>query len=220
MTCAICGGAFSSNVRCKNGHFVCDDCHSGSANEFIENLCVRSEETDPLTLASQLFDLRNVHMHGPEHHYIVPAVLISVYANLTAADSSQKAAWLAQAKQRSSHVPGGVCGQWGACGAGIGVGLFFSVITGTTPLSEQSWQQANRSTATAIQAIAENGGPRCCKRDTIIALKVASQLIESELGLSVPITPDFTCRWNGNNKECIRIKCPYFNKDRHSMRTG
>ena len=33
-------------------------------------------------------------------------------------------------KNRGSKIPGGVCGMWGACGAGISAGIFISIISG------------------------------------------------------------------------------------------
>ena len=78
-TCAICNKKFISSTICSNGHYVCDKCHSNST-EFI-NLLLNSKESDPTILFSQIENLPSVHMHGPEHHIIVPCVLLTAYKN-------------------------------------------------------------------------------------------------------------------------------------------
>ena len=40
---------------------------------------------------------------------------------------------------RGKAVPGGACGFWGACGAGISTGMFISIISGATPLKNEPW---------------------------------------------------------------------------------
>ena len=44
---------------------------------------------------------------------------------------------LIEMNSRGSSVPGGACGFWGACGAGISAGMFVSIITGLHALSEE-----------------------------------------------------------------------------------
>ena len=42
---------------------------------------------------------------------------------------------LLEMMNRGKTVPGGACGFWGACGAGITTGMFISIISNSTPLS-------------------------------------------------------------------------------------
>ena len=74
-----------------------------------------------------------------------------------------------QSLNRGKAVPGGVCGFWGACGAGISAGMFISIISGATPLKNEPWGLANKMTSKALDAIGSIGGPRCCKRDSYMA---------------------------------------------------
>ena len=39
--CLVCKNEFDANAKCKNGHFICDNCHSLDSNDFIENYCVK-----------------------------------------------------------------------------------------------------------------------------------------------------------------------------------
>lgn len=135
MVCQDCGRAFQAEVRCEQGHFVCDTCHSQSTNEWIQQQCLLSDSRNPIELSIRLMENARVKMHGPEHHFLVPAVLWTAYANTTGVAADQKARRLAQARQRAETVVGGSCGFHGNCGAAVGTGSFVSLVTGSTPLS-------------------------------------------------------------------------------------
>src|SRR6266508_909052 len=80
-TCELCNGQFVSEASCEQGHFVCDTCHSSSANELIEKVCIRSTSTRPVEMAVALMNTPSIAMHGPEHHFLVSAVLLSAFYN-------------------------------------------------------------------------------------------------------------------------------------------
>jgi hypothetical protein len=71
-----------SHVECRNGHFVCDECHRLSANDLVESFCVNSNSKEPMELATVLMNSPKLQMHGPEHHFLVPAVLLTTYYNI------------------------------------------------------------------------------------------------------------------------------------------
>ena len=77
MTCVYCGGTFPSNAACEAGHFVCDACHSRKAVENILAYCGTCESRDPIAIARALMADPFVHMHGPEHHVLVGAALLT-----------------------------------------------------------------------------------------------------------------------------------------------
>src|SRR5690349_23354894 len=81
LTCSLCGKDARSEATCESGHYICDACHSGSANDLIENICIHSTSTMPVELATSLMNAPSIAMHGPEHHFLVPAVLITAYYN-------------------------------------------------------------------------------------------------------------------------------------------
>jgi len=206
LRCEICGRSFTSNVSCEDGHYVCDKCHSSGFAEVLRML-FQSEEKDPMKLFLQVVLLPSVHMHGPEHHAIVPAVLLTAYKNC--GGKLDFAAALNQAIERGSHVPGGICGFWGACGAAIGAGIYMSVLTGTTPYSVEEWSEPQRMTAHCLEKMAETGGPRCCKRTSRTAIKTAVDFTRERFGISMPVG-DFPCTHFDVNEECIHTRCPYY----------
>jgi hypothetical protein len=211
VTCAICSRDDRSTGKCRNDHFVCDHCHGASALDVIEQCCLASSETDPIALCTGLMRSPTIHMHGPEHHFLVCAVLLTAYDN--GHDQSQlKRQHLADAKQRAARVPGGVCGTHGNCGAAVGTGIFWSILTGATPLSTRAWSQANRMTAHSLLRVARHGGPRCCKRDTYLAIQEAmvqtTAMDGTEWAENHP-----RCEHSARNAQCISKECPYFAAD-------
>ncbi|MDY6931891.1 MAG: DUF5714 domain-containing protein [Halobacteriota archaeon] len=209
--CYYCGEIRTSNATCEDGHFVCDVCHSSSANDLIERFTTSSEIKDPLEMALVLLRSPQVRIHGPEHHFLIPAVLLSSYYNLKEGEESSKKDAIAKARKRAEKVPGGFCGSHGNCGAGVGAGIFISLITKATPLSDEGWRLSNLMTSKSLQRIAEAGGPRCCKRDTYISIIEAVDFLKENFGVEMDIKRDsFGCEFSSENKECLRDMCPFF----------
>lgn len=209
LKCSFCGETHYETVKCSAGHYICDTCHSAGPNDLIMRSCLRSTLTDPVEMANNIMRHPDFKMHGPEHHFLVPAVLIAAYYNLQK-NPVLKIEKLELARRRSEKIPGGFCGSHGNCGAGVGTGIFFSIITGTTPLSGKTWQQSNLLTGTCLVEIAKKGGPRCCKRDTYTAIQHTVKYISETLGVHIPATADIHCRFHPNNKQCLASKCEYF----------
>lgn len=210
MVCALCTDAIRSAVRCAQGHFVCDGCHSGTAKDAIERVCRTTVSRDPIEIALLAMRHPRVKMHGPEHHFLVPAALIAAWYNARG-EPERKAVQVAEARGRSDPVAGGFCGIQGACGAGIGVGTFVSIVTGATPLSARERGLANQATARALTAIAGAAGPRCCKRDSWLALLAGARFARQELGSHLSAHGP-TCEFEGLNRECLSDGCPFFRR--------
>ena len=207
-SCHYCGEERESTATCSEGHFVCDACHSLSAMDLIERHCNASGLTDPLEMAMPLFNNPAVKMHGPEHHYLVPAVLLSAYYNKVGRPE-EKEKKVAEARRRAEKVPGGFCGTHGNCGAAVGAGIFVSLVTGSTPLAGEEWTLSNRMTAEALLSIAEIGGPRCCKRTSLLAIVEGVRFAREHLGVEMDLKGDVVCRWSKSNRECIGVRCVF-----------
>jgi hypothetical protein len=207
MVCAGCGASQPSRARCERGHFYCDRCHSGSAVDAIEQVCLSSTEQDPLALALAAMRHPKVKMHGPEHHFLSPAVLLTAWCNLTG-QSERKAALLAEARRRSEAVLGGFCGFQGACGAGVGVGIFVSIASGGSPLKGRERGLSIRATSEALKVIGNTDAPRCCKRDIFLGLLSAARFARKNLGIDFP-TSTVQCEFSDMNRECNGAECPF-----------
>jgi hypothetical protein len=209
MTCALCGRTFSSRARCENGHFLCDSCHTKDAEEAAFLYCLHSSGRDPIALMQALMRLPAVHMHGPEHHFLVPCTLLCAYHNSGGKLGDLKAA-LKEAIARGKTVPGGMCGFYGACGAAVGAGIFLSVALDATPLSGDSFGLCNRITACALEKIGAVGGPRCCKRNSFLAIEAAAAFTAENLGVQMELPGKIRCAHSPKNAECLFGRCPYF----------
>lgn len=209
VSCNLCGREFEADVKCNKGHFICNSCHSMSALDYIEQSCLQSTSINPLELALELMADPRIKMHGPEHHFLVAAVLLTAYYNLNG-DGKAKKELLALAKKRSEKIPGGFCGFYGNCGAGVGTGLFISLITGSTPLSGESWGQANLMTARSLAALAESGGPRCCKRDSFLSIIEAVRFLKERFEVTLELPEQSYCPFSTLNRECLGKRCRFF----------
>ena len=212
LSCFYCNKVYDSNVKCLDGHFVCDLCHSASANELIESFCSTSTLEDPLEMALILMRNSAVKMHGPEHHFLVPAVLLASYYNIKK-DDSEKDLKIKEARKRALNVLGGFCGSHGDCGAAVGTGIFISLITNSTPISIEGWRLSNLMTSKSLYTIANHGGPRCCKRNTYLAIIDAVKFLKKNFGVVMRIRRDIRCEFNGLNEECLKEECQFYNKD-------
>lgn len=209
LTCFYCNKAYGSNGKCVNGHYVCDRCHSSPANEIIQQYCITTKSELPLEIALTLMRNPAIKMHGPEHHFLVPAVLLAAYFNVMG-DSEEKERTIRKARERAANILGGFCGFYGNCGAAVGTGIFVSLITKATPLSKEEWRLSNLITAKSLAAIANSGGPRCCKRDSYLAIVEAGKFMEEHFGTKIEVESQQKCEFSSLNKECTRNNCPFF----------
>lgn len=204
-----------SAARCKNGHYVCDECHSRDGIAMITEYCMQTQSRNPFEIMQILMRHPAIHMHGPEHHVLVGSALLAAYFN--SGGQGNRKDLLELMALRGGRVPGGVCGFWGSCGAGISTGIFISLVTGATPTTEENWGLSNCMTATSLAAIGEVGGPRCCKRDSFIAVREACRFCKEKLGAEMELPEQITCDFVSRNRECIGLRCPFFPKPKSTV---
>lgn len=207
MECVLCHKKEFSKTRCQNGHYVCNDCHTKGMDVII-SMCLKESSQNPIEIIRTMMNASFCHMHGPEHHVMVGAALLTAYKNAEGNIELKDA--LIEMMHRGKAVPGGACGFWGACGAGISAGMFVSIISGSTPLSTESWGLANKMTSKALDAIGSIGGPRCCKRDSYLSILVAIEYVKEHFGIEMD-SSDVQCSHYKQNNQCIGNRCPFRN---------
>ena len=205
MKCDLCHKQEESKTRCVNGHYVCNACHT-TGMDSIMAVCLADTSSNPIEILERLMSMPFCHMHGPEHHVLVGASLLTAYHN-AGGDIELRDA-LVEMMARGKQVPGGACGYWGACGASVSTGMFLSIVTSNTPLSTDSWHLTNQMTATALAQVAEHGGPRCCKRDSYLSILAAIDFVKENLGVEME-KPEVVCSRSQQNNQCIGAKCPF-----------
>ena len=206
--CHLCGAENATITMCEAGHYVCDACHAHEGIAYIKHYVLHSDSTSPVHMATEMMHHPSIHMHGPEHHVLVALALLAAFKN--AGGHIDLAAAVDIAAERGSAVPGGICGMWGSCGAGIGVGIFVSVLTGATPLSEKEWSLANMATSRSLAILARLGGPRCCKRNTYAALTYAVLFAEENFGVQMDLVKRIQCNFSHRNAQCRQKNCYFF----------
>ncbi len=205
MECAVCHKKEGSKTRCVNGHYVCNACHTQGMDAVI-GLCLGEQSKNPIAILERMMALPFCHMHGPEHHVLVGAALLTAYRN--AGGELDLPAALQEMYSRGKDVPGGACGFWGACGAGISAGIFASIVSKATPLAEESFGLAHRMTSRALESIGRVGGPRCCKRDSYFSILTAIDFAAENWGV-VMERPEIVCQHAAQNNQCIGKRCPF-----------
>ena len=205
MECAVCHKTELSKTRCINGHYVCNDCHMQGMDALF-SLCLSESSKNPLEIINKMMALPFCHMHGPEHHVMVGMALLTAYKN-AGGDLDLEPA-LREMMSRGKSVPGGACGFWGACGAGISSGIFVSIISGSTPLGNENFGLAHKMTARSLGAIGEIGGPRCCKRDSYLSIINAVDFVAEKLGVIME-KHEVVCTHSKHNNQCIGKRCPF-----------
>jgi MoaA/NifB/PqqE/SkfB family radical SAM enzyme/SAM-dependent methyltransferase len=203
--CAYCRQALNANSVCANGHFVCDQCHSKDAIGVIERICTTTSETDMLTLMEQIREHPSVPVHGPEHHGLVPGIVLATYRNLGGNIAPEL---ISRGIQRGMTIPGGGCGFAGVEGAAAGVGIAFSLILGATPLTADPRKSALTANHIITREIADIAAPRCCQREIWVALKKTAELSREMLPVTLKADKAVKCVQQKENNECIGRACP------------
>ena len=187
------------------------------AFQIITEICIgnfnSSEYKNPVEIAFEMMKHPDFPMHDYSHHYLVPAVLLTAFRKKRAVSSEHFTEELQTIKKRAQSVLPAYCGTHGTCGAAVGVGIFFSVITKTTPLSKETWSLCNRATAEALKEMADIGGPRCCKRNAFLAIRSASKKILEEFQCDLSCPEETECTFSKYNLECIKEDCPFYKED-------
>ena len=205
MECEICPKKEASKTRCVHGHYVCNDCHTQGLDTIL-GLCTEETSKNPIEIIEKMMQLPFCHMHGPEHHVMVGAALLTAYKN--AGGDIELPGALVEMMNRGKAVPGGVCGFWGACGAGISSGMFISIISKSTPLTNEPFALSHQMTSLALGKIGEIGGPRCCKRDSFLSILTAVDFVQAHFGIEME-KPEVVCRYSPQNNQCIGKRCPF-----------
>lgn len=205
MECEICHKKEMSRTRCVNGHYVCDECHTAGLDSII-GLCMEEKGKNPIAIIEKMMAMPFCHMHGPEHHVMVGAALLTAYKN--AGGELELRTALTEMLERGREVPGGSCGFWGACGAGISSGMFVSIISGSTPLTGEPFAFSHKMTAASLGHIGEIGGPRCCKRDSFLSILTAIDFVRENFGIEMEKS-EVVCHYSERNNQCIGKRCPF-----------
>jgi SAM-dependent methyltransferase len=203
--CHYCRQEKTANAICAAGHFVCDACHSRDALAVMRHLLLHAAEPDMVCLLKRVRSHFAVPVHGPEHHSLVPGIIVAAY-RICGGQAGESE--IDRALERGSTVAGGACAFFGVCGAATGVGIGLSVLMKATPYKANERQVLQRVTADVLAEIAAFKAPRCCQRDCWVALRKAAEVSERLLGVRLAADEPLICEQHQANDQCIGRTCP------------
>ena len=208
--CDYCGKMGKSNARCKSSHIICEDCLNMPVNEFIKKQCLSYKDIDPNALAVQIMNSPLIRMHGSEHHFIVPAVMLTcTYKNIKT--DKDLSTLLDIAEDLAMNTISQDC-QFDCdfCGAANSTRIFLDLFTQNSDNSDEILSLDKILTARCIKTIAELNLPRCCKRDTYITIQETTKFLKENFELDLPES-SAKCTFSLRNKSCGREICIYYN---------
>ncbi|MHA1334412.1 MAG: DUF5714 domain-containing protein [Promethearchaeota archaeon] len=179
--------------------------------EIIEKFCNQTNIKDPFEIADKIMAHPKFSIYGPEHHVLVPAVILTILRNNDIKKPNGTDITLKEIKEairRASKVPGGWCGFYGACGAGIGSGIAISIFTSATPAKDKERTLANKMTAHSLSKIADNL-EHCCKRSVKIAIMEALAFLKEEFNIKLNFNPK-NCIFSDKNDKCEKDNCLFY----------
>lgn len=184
------------------------------ANKILE-ACLRENSKNPVEIFHNIAQKDFVRIHGPEHHVLDGAVLLTAFHN--AGGNIELQSSLEELVKRGLQMPGATCGMWGVCGAVSSVGAALSVIDGTGPLTaDESWGKHMEFTSMALYSLSQIGGPRCCKRDAFLTLQNAIQFVNENYDVELEQS-GIECCFSRQNAQCIKEKCPFYKKPKKKV---
>lgn len=176
--------------------------------EFIIRDVKKETGINPVRIFQNLAQNEYISIHGPEHHILDGASILVAYKNAGGQIDLDEA--LERLMYEGLRMPGAMCGLWGICGAITSVGAALAIIDGTGPLStDGTWGEHMQFTSSAIGELGHINGPRCCKRDAMIAFKNGVEYIYTHYGVMLEMEK-VTCDFSKWNAQCIKERCPYY----------
>ena len=184
------------------------------AKKIIE-ACLHEKSKNPIDIFNKIAQMDFVRIHGPEHHVLDGAALLTAFRNAGGQIDLQTS--LSELMKRGLQMPGATCGMWGICGAVSSMGAALSIIDGTGPLSsDSSWGKHMEFTSKALCSLAGVGGPRCCKRDAFLSFQKAIEHINENYNVALE-TCNIECCFSEKNLQCIKQKCPFYKESKKKV---
>ena len=181
----------------------------------IVEACLQEQSKNPIDIFNNIARMDFIRIHGPEHHVLDGAALLTAYYNAGGMIELQTS--LKELMKRGLQMPGATCGMWGVCGAVSSMGAALSIIDGTGPLStDSSWGKHMEFTSKALCSLSQVGGPRCCKRDAFLSFQKAIEYINENYDVELEKS-NIECCYSERNEQCIKERCPFYKKSKKKV---
>ena len=184
------------------------------AKKIVES-CLHEKSRNPVEIFYNIAHKEFVRIHGPEHHVLDGASLLTAFYNAGGRIELQES--LKELMKRGLQMPGATCGMWGVCGAVSSMGAALSIIDKTGPLSsDTSWGKHMEFTSSALYSLSQVGGPRCCKRDAFLCFQKAIEYINENYDVELQ-GEEIECCFSKKNEQCIKENCPFYKSEKKKV---
>lgn len=172
--------------------------------------CMASQKKNPIALFREIANQDYIRIHGPEHHILDGACILTAFYNAGGNIDLEEALKVLMCE--GLKMPGAICGIWGVCGSVTSIGAALAIIDHTGPLTtDGTWGEHMEFTSRALERMAQINGPRCCKRNATISMTEAIAYVNAHYEVELE-SMDVICSYFPRNQECIKKRCPYFPK--------
>ncbi|WP_346352935.1 DUF5714 domain-containing protein [Azotosporobacter soli] len=214
-TCNYCGALSATSVFCPDGHYVCEACHGAGYYAFLQQYALNTSSRDPMSIAEALLQSPALPSLGGEHHPLVAAALLGALKNhgeFLLPDGTRRCitdADILEGMRRMKQIPSCSCAYHGACGAGLAVGTTFSLLLGATCANDMERTLAMRATNAALAAIADCGGPACCKQSVRTAILSGVGLLKELFRIHLPLSRSRCFHQKDTSHGCKGMACRF-----------
>lgn len=216
VVCRICGIQQESPIACRQGHYVCADCHGQEYYDFLAGFALTQTSQDPLAIAENMLNEETLPEIGAEHHAIPAAALLAALRNygefkLPGGDEVRLIGPedIREGIRRTRQIAPCACAYFGACGAALAVGSVFSIIFQANCMRDEERSQALRASHAALGCIANAGGASCCKQSVRSSVLVGWQLLKETLHVYLPLSRT-KCLFQMRNENCKGAACSFW----------
>lgn len=183
--------------------------------KIIKEYCLASTSKNPYEMAEDLMR-EPIPFHGPAHHYLVAAVIVTAYCNAKGLEM-EKENCLEKAFIRTRNIMPGSCGTYGVCGDVLAASAALGLLILANPMSTHSLKEVNTIASLCQTALARFIGPRCCKQATYQCLHTTVNYMNLELGTSLEFPENPKCHFSNENPDCNRSECPFWIEDQQKQ---
>jgi len=221
--CTFCGSRGQGNVKCPEGHFICESCRGKTALKIIKDISLTTAGQDPLAIAELMMSHPDLPMLGCEHASAVAGAIMASLKNSPYGRNRIANSEIYEAFERTSKQSvDGSCGRTGVCGIAPAVGACFSIFLGSRRGSDSEQKITMEAVIRVSRAIADLTGPSCCKAYARAAITEAAAVFGERFGILLPVRNSAAICWQNKKypQGCREDRCPYYKKPEQDIFSG
>lgn len=212
VICDVCGKETTTNYYCPNGHHFCNNCRFDNIFEHIKGICLNSKSRNPLEIAEEIMDRKEMSLIGCKHYLIAALAVFTAYKNSGGKiDDFEKS--MDVINKRVSKVQMSMCKLGGLCGIPLAIAGAFQSVRAEKDSIENATEAANNISGNCIVKLMNpnnEGSRNCCIRNSAICIVEAAKYIRNNLWIDMELPSVLKCKYGEENPRCNKEKCPLY----------